>query len=268
MAFKLNELKTGDEILIKGTTVNRLCDSKTCSVPNPFKSYASFIAMKNGLNKMYAMNPDYGSIDIELLKLEDIGSVKRDGKLLYPKTSLTNKEKAFLMSLKPILKPSTRIIKFQSFGGEIENIALLDVKSVLKQQENVHFPSFKANSLYKGLNANEEYSLDYLGILLDDKQSMESQISLREKELKEAELESYKEMSVEEERFAQEERNGIRDEYHRQQQEKRERERAEEQSKRDNAFAGRRMCEKCANWMNCGMANKLETPFCGGFKPR
>lgn len=268
MAFKLSELKMGDEILIKGTTINRLCDNKTHSVPNPFKNYVLFIGMKNSLNKTYAVNPDYGSIDVEQLKLEDIGSVKRNGELLYPKTHLTTKEKAFLLSLKPILKPSTRLIKFQSLGGLNEHIALIDVKTILKDRENVHLPTFKANSMYRGIDANVEYSLDYLGILLDEKQDLKTQISLRIKEENEAELESHEETSIEEERLAQEERNRIRDEYHREQQMRREREREEERTKKDNEYAGRQLCEKCDKWMKCGMANKLKTPVCAGFRPR
>lgn len=76
------------------------------------------------------------------------------------------------------------------------------------------------------------------------------------------------ERAYQEERRAQEERNRIRDEYHREQQMRREREREEERTKKDNESAGRQLCESCDKWMRCRMANKLKTPFCGGFRPR
>ena len=163
--FKLSDLRTGDHVFLQGVAVNRIFGD---TVSNPEEVYVLFLAMEDNQGHINLMNPNYENVRIECVNLSEIGCVKRDGELLYPKAFLTPSEKSFILNLKPILTPSTRVIKFQSFGGEIENIALLDVKSVLKQQENVHFPSFKANSLYKGLNPGEEYTLASLGIVLGD----------------------------------------------------------------------------------------------------
>ena len=165
MKFKIGDLETGDVVLVQGKAVNRVCERQ---VTDPDNSYILFLAMRNNQNKVVLMNPDYGSFPVECISLSELGSVKRDGELLYPKAFLTAEEKAFILNLKSILQPSTRLIKYQSLGGVTENIALLDVKTVLKRQETVNFPSFRANSLYKGLNANEEYTLESLGIVLED----------------------------------------------------------------------------------------------------
>lgn len=166
MKFELNDLKTGDTVFVQGHAVNRVF--KECKVLDPEDSYILFLVMRNNQDKVILMNPDYGSFPVKCIRLSEVGCVKRGGVLLYPKAFLTAKEKAFILNLKSILQPSTRLIKYQSLGGVTENIALLDVKSVLKTQETVNFPSFRANSLYKGLNANEEYTLESLGIILEE----------------------------------------------------------------------------------------------------
>lgn len=81
---------------------------------------------------------------------------------------LTTKEKVFLSNLKPIMTPDTRVLKVRSFGGVTEYIKLIDVKSVLKDRENVDLPTFKTNSMYAGLTPGMEYTLDALGISIGD----------------------------------------------------------------------------------------------------
>jgi len=164
--FKLKDLKTGDKVFVQGSAAMRITDKE---IPDPDKTYVLFLAMEGNDGDMYLMNATLGAgvFPIKFFTMSDIGSVHRNGEIIFPKAELTAEERAFLLSLKPILKPSTRLIKFQSLGGLNEHIALIDVKTILKERENVHLPTFKANSMYRGLAANEEYTLDSLGIFVE-----------------------------------------------------------------------------------------------------
>lgn len=166
--FKLKNLKTGDKVFVQGSAVIRVTDTELNSDPD--KTYVLFLAMEGNDGNMCLMNATLGVFSIKLFTMSDIGAIHRDGEILFPKAELTAEERAFLLSLKPILKPSTRLIKFQSLGGLNEHIALIDVKTILKDRENVHLPTFKANSMYRGLAANEEYTLDSLGIFVEEEE--------------------------------------------------------------------------------------------------
>ena len=170
MSFKLKDLQWGDDVYVLLGAIKRICNHDLIERLAQENDNAALrcIATFTGDGRLYIMNPDIGYFPVELLTLKDIACVKRNGELLFPKAFLSDAERKFLYGLAPILQPSTHIMKVQSFGGITEYIKLIDVKTVSKDRENVDFPVFKTNSMYLGLEPNTEYTLDSLGIILEE----------------------------------------------------------------------------------------------------
>ena len=164
MAFKLNHLRTGDFVFVIGTRVNELCPDAR-QIDNPSETYVRFIAMEGSGSGMYLMNPDFGSIPISMFRLKDhITAVIRNEEVLFPKASLSSKERAFLSNLKPLLKKDTLIVKVSVCGGHAEFLKLINVKGASNNIECIDLPYFLTGAHYRGLAAGEKFTAEDLGL--------------------------------------------------------------------------------------------------------
>ena len=171
MAFNLKQLKTGDEVYVKASTIKHLCKDCPAYIQSVRDNVSiKFLAMESNLGFMYVINPDVGQFPVTSFKLyDDITGVKSGEELLFPKAFLTESERAFILGLKPILTNETIITKVAEPGGVFEYIKLTGVRTKKNCTEVVDFPCFYTGEYYIGLEAQKYYTLADLGINVNEK---------------------------------------------------------------------------------------------------
>ena len=78
----------------------------------------------------------------------------------YKPPILDEKEKAYLSAvIKPFRKDVECIVKFKRYSGEKEYIYM-----TMKRDDYCTLPIFEKGTMYKGMEANERYTLEELGL--------------------------------------------------------------------------------------------------------
>ena len=170
MELNFKAVETGDEVYILIPAIRRIWGHElSMDIENqPDFTSVKFLAMANNSGTIYLMNPDVGCFPIEHLQQDEIAYIKRGDDLIYPKAYITPSERAFLTGLKPILKKDTTVIKVAVTGGIFEYLKLINVKTLTNKVEVVDFPCFMKDAYYKGLTPQKEYTLDDLGIAVEE----------------------------------------------------------------------------------------------------